>query len=256
MQRSHGGRHGYAVIPARSGSKGVRDKNIRLLAGHPLLAWSVRAAALARCIDRVLVSTDSAEYAELAISYGAEAPFLRPPEISGDMATDLDVMRHLVGWLRQEGRPLPDFLIHLRPTTPLRDPAVIDSAVLRLADDSGATALRSVHEMAETAYKCVERDGDYLTTVFTREPDLEAANGPRQGFPPTYVPNGYVDVLRSELIFARGRLHGDRVLGLVTPPAREVDCQEDFEFLEFEASRRPDAVYVLFGKSDVQLSHQ
>lgn len=245
-----------AVIPARSGSKGVPDKNVRLLGGHPLLAWSIRAALLADSIDRVLVSTDSADYAEIAKSYGAEAPFLRPAELASDTATDLDVMRHLLDWFSEISERTPELLVHLRPTTPLRDPALVDGAIRHLAANPSGTALRSVHEMPETAYKCVECDGNFLTTAFSRQRDLEAANGPRQGYPTTYLPNGYVDVLRSDLISREGRLHGDHVLAFMTPPAAEVDSEEDFNFLAYETSRRPDLIDTLFGSSHVQLPHQ
>lgn len=256
MPTSTEGYHSIAVIPARAGSKGVPDKNIRLLGGHPLLAWSICAALQAEKVDRVMVSTDSADYAEIAKSYGAEVPFLRPAELSSDTATDFHVMRHVLDWLGKSADPVPEFFVHLRPTTPLRLPAMIDGAIQHLATNPNGTALRSVHEMSETAYKCVERDGDYLTTVFSRERDIEAANGPRQGFPATYFPNGYVDVLRSDLIEHEGRLHGDHVLAFVTPPAAEVDSEEDLEFLMYETNRRPDLVQTLFGSSHVKLSHQ
>lgn len=256
MRSSIDAYHSIAVIPARSGSKGVPDKNVRLLGGHPLLAWSIRAALLADQVDRVLVSTDSTDYAEIAKSYGAEVPFLRPVELAGDTASDLDVMRHLLDWFGQAAEPMPELLVHLRPTTPLRDPVMIDGAIRHLAANPNGTALRSVHEMPETAYKCVERDGDFLTTVFSRERDLEAANGPRQGYPATYLPNGYVDVLRTDLIDQEGRMHGDGVLAFVTPPAAEVDSEEDLEFLMYETGRRPDLAHTLFGSANVSLSHQ
>lgn len=256
MRPSTDGCHCIAVIPARSGSKGVPDKNVRRLGGHPLIAWSIRAALLSDRIDRVLVSTDSAAYAEIARSYGAEVPFLRPAELSGDTATDLDVMRHVLTWFAETVEPVPTLLVHLRPTTPLRNPAMIDGAIQHLESNPSGTALRSVHEMSETAYKCVECDGDFLTTVFSRDRDLETANGPRQGYPTTYLPNGYVDVLRTDLIHREGRLHGDHVLAFVTPPAVEVDSEADLNFLTYETGRRPDLVQTLFGTSHVELSHQ
>ncbi len=255
MNSPFAGHQCYAVIPARSGSKGVPDKNIRPLAGHPLLAWSIRAAILSKYIDRVLVSTDSEAYAALARSYGAEAPFLRPAEISGDSATDLDVMQHALDWVKGEGRTVPEFLVHLRPTTPFRTPEIVDLGIKLLLDDHAATALRSVHEMPETAYKSVERNGDYLITAFSRQADMDAANGPRQSYPPTYSPNGYVDVLRTGSVIHNGCLHGDKVYGFVTPSVIEVDCENDFEFLEFEKSRRPEIIDTLFGQADVKLSN-
>ena len=117
-----------ALIPARAGSKGVPNKNIRLLGGHPLLAWSIAACLKSSTIDRVIVSTDSTEYASLAIKLGAEAPFLRPVEISGDRSTDYDFIVHAMDWLAAE-KGAPEYLVHIRPTTPLRDQKMIDDAV-------------------------------------------------------------------------------------------------------------------------------
>ena len=145
-----------AVIPARAGSKGVIGKNIKLLAGHPLLAYSIAVARLARSIDRIIVSTDSEEYASIAREYGAEVPFLRPDDISGDTSTDYDFVRHLLDWMLCNEGSTPKYLVHLRPTTPLREENYIDAAVNLTRRTDSATALRSVHEMSESAYKAFE----------------------------------------------------------------------------------------------------
>lgn len=154
-----------AVIPARAGSKGVIDKNIKLLAGNPLIAYSIAAARSANNIDRIIVSTDSEEYASIAREYGAEIPFLRPDVISGDTSTDYDFIKHVLDWMQDNESLQPDYLVHLRPTTPLRNPAYIEEAVERIRNDEYCTALRSVHEMSETAYKTVEVDRGYLKCI-------------------------------------------------------------------------------------------
>ena len=110
-----------ALVPARAGSKGVPNKNIRSLAGHPLLAYSVRAGVKAGNIDRVIVSTDSAEYADIAKRYGGEAPFLRPAPLAGDRSSDYEFIAHALDWMQQNEKRLPDLIVHLRPTTPLRE---------------------------------------------------------------------------------------------------------------------------------------
>ena len=118
-----------AIIPARSGSKGVPDKNIKLLAAKPLMAYSIMAARLARNIDRVIVSTDSEKYADIAREYGAEVPFLRPNSISTDTSSDYQFIRHALDWLVENEGTQPEYLVHLRPTTPLREVCYIDLAV-------------------------------------------------------------------------------------------------------------------------------
>ena len=235
-----------ALIPARAGSKGVPNKNIRPLNGHPLLAYSVKAGVLTKGIDRTLVSTDSPEYRDICLKYGAEVPFLRPAAISGDKATDLQYVLHTLDWLEREEKRVPDFIVQLRPTTPLRDPALIREALERMTNDPGPTALRSIQEMSETAYKCFEVENGRLKCIGTGSFDVEEANRPRQSFPATYYPNGYVDILRTSFIRQANKLHGDRVAAFVTPRTVEVDTQEDFDDLELETRKNSDKLRMLF----------
>ena len=236
-----------AVIPARSGSKGVVDKNIKLLAGHPLIAYSIAVARLAIGIDRIIVSTDSEVYASIVREYGAEIPFLRPDDISGDTSTDYDFVRHLLDWILCNERNMPKYLVHLRPTTPLREVKYIDSAIERMKESDYATALRSVHEMSESAYKTFEIEGDYLKSIGTGSFDLEASNAPRQKFNKTYQANGYVDVIKTAYVIENNKLHGDHVIAFVTPRVAEVDTVDDFDYLEYLAAKEPAIVNTLFG---------
>ena len=235
-----------ALIGARAGSKGVPKKNIKLLGGHSLLAWSIAASLRSPSIDRVIVSTDSADYAALAVQLGAEAPFLRPAEISGDRSTDFDFIVHALDWLVSEGQE-PDYLVHIRPTTPLRDPVLIDAAVKAFRASTKATALRSVHEMSESAYKTFElAEGGQLKRLGAVNTDLDSANNARQQFPNTYQANGYVDVLSSAFIRESGLMHGDHVMPFITPSVIEVDTLDDFAHLEFQISRMPGVLLKLF----------
>lgn len=236
-----------AVIPARSGSKGVPDKNIRLLAGRPLLAYSIAAARLTRSIDRVLVSTDSKAYALVAKEYGADVPFLRPKEISGDHSTDYDWIRHVLDWMQEIEGSRPKYLVHLRPTTPLREVQYIEGAIKNMRKSDHATALRSVHEMPESSYKSFEVEDGYLRCVGSGTFDIEAVNAPRQKFRKTYHGNGYVDIIRSSYVMERQEIHGDRVLAYVTPSITEVDTEDDFNYLEYQVSNNPLLVQNLFG---------
>lgn len=234
-----------ALIPARAGSKGVPDKNVRPLGGHPLLAWSIAACLASSEIDRTIVSTDSEAYASIAKALDAEVPFLRPAEISGDRATDYEFVLHALDWLAVRGQE-PDFVVHIRPTTPLRDPQLINEAVrtFRVAD---ATALRSVHKMSESAYKTFELVQDrWLKCVGSNSFALDDANNARQFYPPTYQANGYVDVLSTKFIRRSQLLHGDRVMAFITPPVIDVDTEADFEHLEFQLVRNPTIAQRLF----------
>lgn len=232
-----------ALIPARGGSKGVPKKNVRLLGGYPLIAFSVAAARRCHAIDRVIVSTDSSEIAEVAAAWGAEVPFLRPAELALDISPDSEFVLHALDWFRREEGNEPELLVHLRPTTPLRDPALVAEAVHAIVRRPDATSVRSAHELAESPHKVFEiRDG-LFTGLFPDDPRPEYYNLPRQTFPPAYQPNGYVDVLRTSFVRQGRGLHGARMLAFVTPVAVEVDRPEDFEYLEFLIERKGHPLY-------------
>jgi N-acylneuraminate cytidylyltransferase len=235
-----------ALIPARAGSKGVPNKNIRKLGGYPLLAWSIAACLKSKTIERVIVSTDSAEYAELARNLGAEVPFLRPTEISSDSSRDYDFIVHALDWFAINGGE-PEYLVHIRPTTPLRNPQVIDAAVLAFMDANDGTAMRSVHEMSESAYKTFEiAPGGQLKRLGSKDTALDSANNARQQFPATYQANGYVDVVSSAFVRKAGLLHGDHVIPFLTSMVIEVDTEEDFSHLEFQLVQSPEITQKLF----------
>lgn len=227
----------YAMIPARSGSKGVPDKNIRLLAGKPLIAWSIEASLGAKLIDRTIVSTDSEKYAEISRKYGAETPFLRPAALSGDKSTDTECFEHFLTWFQEHEGGVPEYVVHLRPTTPLRESADIDRALEMIQQDPAATALRSAHEMSETAYKCLEIQKGLFKPMGTDSFDMDIANLPRQSFPKTYSANGYVDILKPEFFERTGKFHGNHVIPFITPHVCEVDSIDDFKLLEFQLSK-------------------
>ena len=236
-----------ALIPARAGSKGVVDKNIRRIRNHPLLAYSVKVALIAKNISRVIVSTDSDEYALIAREYGAEVPFKRPADVSGDGSTDYDVIKHFLDWMIEDAQPVPELIVHLRPTTPLRDPRLLNEAIQKIQENQEATALRSVHEMSETAYKCLQVEGDYLACICTKSMELDAANFPRQNFSTTYHPNGYVDILRSSFVLQNPeKIHGNKVVPFETPRVVEIDSADDFDYLDYQISKNQNLCNELF----------
>lgn len=235
-----------ALIPARAGSKGVPNKNVRVLGGHPLLGWSIAACRKTATIDRVIVSTNSSDYAFLAQKLGAEAPFLRPEELSGDYSPDHDFIVHALDWLAAHGEE-PDYIVHIRPTTPIRDPRVIDEAVNTFMGAPHATALRSVHEIAESAYKMFELSpGGWLKRIGSDSTAMDTANNPRQQYPSTYHANGYVDVLSTSFIRKKGLIHGDYVIPFMTPSVIEIDTEDDLAHLEYQLIRSPGVIHKLF----------
>jgi CMP-N,N'-diacetyllegionaminic acid synthase len=222
-----------AIIPARSGSKGVPGKNIAILGGHPLIAFSIVAAKLAG-IKRVLVSTDSEEYARMAKQYGAETPFLRPAEISSDQSTDFEFMRHAMEWVSQHESSAPEYWLHLRPTTPLREPQILKNAFELIQQHPEASSLRSGHEVPESPFKWFLKDEDGFFKGLRDDLNPEKVNLPRQMFPKMYNPNGYVDIVRSSHVLHNTTLHGEKMLVFESPQCEEIDKQEDFEYLEYQ----------------------
>lgn len=228
-----------AIIPARSGSKGIKDKNIMQLGGHPLISWSIIACKKANLIDRIIVSTDSEKYSELCIKYGAEVPFIRPEYISRDNSTDYEFIEHALDWFNQNESE-PKIIIHIRPTTPIRDPVVINEAIINFKNNAKATSLRSVHEMSESAYKTFEfNNKGYLKPILNIEDTIDYSNKPRQLFPKTYQANGYVDVLSVSYIRNKKQIHGDCVIPYVTTFTQEIDTENDMQFLEYQLYKTP-----------------
>lgn len=227
-----------ALIPARAGSKGVPGKNMRVVGGIPLIAWSVAVARQVGAFGRVVVSTDGTEIADAARSFGAEVPFMRPPALAEDRSPDRDYIMHALDFLREEGRE-PSHIAILRPTTPVRAPEVLAAAVGAILAKPAATALRSVHELPEPPQKMMGIEDGWLTGLFPHDPRPEYYNLPRQTFPPAYHPNGYVDIVtRDWLRQSQTGIFGPRVLGFVTEHVIEVDRAGDFDLLEFQVARR------------------
>lgn len=235
----------FAIIPARSGSKGVKDKNIKNLHGHSLLEWSINAAINSELIDRVFVSTDSEEYAKMARNLGAEVPFLRPDNISGDTSSDLDFVLHAINEFKKLNA-YPEYIVHIRPTTPLRDPNLIDEAISLFQNNKEFNSLRSVHLMSESSYKTLEINNGTLTPLSLFNKESMDANAPRQNFPDTYQANGYVDILSTDFIMKNHKMHGKKILPFITKPAYEVDTIEDFDYLEYLAANSQGIIKKLF----------
>lgn len=218
----------YAIVPARSGSQEVKNKNIQTLADHPLMAYSIAAGKLCPDIARVIVSTDSEQYAQIARHYGAEVPFLRPAEISGSNATDLEFMLHAIHWFDEHEDILPEYWVHLRPTSPLRDVKIIEDAIERMRADPTADSLRSAHQTPLCPFKWFWRDEDGYFHALNGI-TLDQANGPRQAFPAMFIADGYVDVLKTRYIAEHKLLHGQRMIAFEVPDSVDIDTAAELK---------------------------
>jgi N-acylneuraminate cytidylyltransferase len=223
-----------AVIPARGGSKSVPRKNLQPLFGKPLIVHSIAQALASRCITRVIVSTDDTEIADVARSYGAEVPFMRPPELAEDGTPDLPVFRHALTWLRDTASYVPVAVVHLRSTYPIRRVATIDAAIDLFLQRSDIDSLRSVAVAHQSPYKMWRIDAEGCLEPVVRLDDGRTGHAmPRQSLPMVYWQNGYVDVARPSVILDRASMGGDRILPFVIDePGIEIDYAEDLREAE------------------------
>ncbi len=202
-----------ALIPARAGSKRVPDKNIRPLAGHPLLAYSIAAARQSGVFSDVIVSTDAARYAAIADHYGAEAPFLRPPEIAGDLSPDIEWVTFTLEQLAAAGRRYDCFSI-LRPTSPFRRPETIRRAWREFLAESGVDSLRAVEKCSQHPAKMWVVRGSRMMPLLPFGP----AQQPWHSSQYPSLPEVYVQNASLEIAWARVALEGRTIAGTVLMP--------------------------------------
>ncbi|MDP9342171.1 MAG: acylneuraminate cytidylyltransferase [Actinomycetota bacterium] len=222
-----------ALVPARGGSKGIPRKNVRTLGGHPLVAYGIAAGLAATRVDRVVVSTDDEEIAQVAKEYGADVPFLRPAELAGDDVPDLPVFQHALRWLEEEDGFRPELVVHLRPTSPLRPAGCVDAAVEALTVAPDADSLRSVAPPDHTPYKMWRLAGDRLEPLLG-DWEQELFNLPRQALPPVWWHTGTIDVARGRTIAELGSMTGRSILAFPVESrfAVDLDTEEQWEAAE------------------------
>ena len=212
-----------ALVPARSQSKGIPDKNIADFCGKPLLAYAIEQARACPLVGRVIVSTDSERYAEIARGFGAEAPFLRPPEISRDESTDLECFQHALGWLERRDGRVPALCVHLRPTHPNRTPEQIARAITLLREHPEWDSVRSVVPAPKSPFKMWFPRPDGTMEPAVKGELKDAHSLPRQTLPTAYLSNGSVDVIRARTILEKGSIAGERVGALVMADQHDID---------------------------------
>jgi CMP-N-acetylneuraminic acid synthetase len=214
-----------AIIPARGGSKGIPKKNIVNIAGKPLIAYSISVASESKYIDKVVVSTDDENIAEIAQNLGVEV-IIRPKELAEDNTPDLPVFQHAVETLIEKEKYKPDIVINLRPTCPLRNIDDIDNAVSKLIETK-CDSVRTVVKVEEHPYWMVKFEKDKLF------PFLENIDKnkfyQRQLLPDLYIFNGGVDVMRSEIILNENSLYGKDIRGSIMPPDRSIDIDNELD---------------------------
>lgn len=220
------------IIPARGGSKAVPKKNIRLLAGKPLIAHTIDAALAVRSnLYRIIVSTDDNETAEIARSYGAEVPFIRPAELAEDTSPTLPVVQHAIAFIEQVDQVRFDWILLLQPTTPFRSSGDIKQA-LRLAQQESCDSIISVRQvLAEHPILMKRIENNRLLPFF-----MEEKEGTRRQdyLPEAYMRNGAIYLVRRDVVLQNDSLWGESICPLIMPDVRSINIDSllDFRFAE------------------------
>ncbi len=230
MNKRSSGPAVLGIVPARGGSQGIRRKNLRLLQGKPLLAYTAEAARRSTRLTRVLLSTEDPEIAEVGKAAGLDVPFLRPAELALDSTAMIGVVLHAIRWAESQGEHY-DAICLLQPTSPLRSAETIDRCIARLWE-SGADCVISVRPVPKEYnphWVYLETAEGLLKPCMGSEP-IPA----RQLLPPAYHPDGGVYAARTRSVLANGSLYGDKTVGVVSPggEACDLDTEEQWEGLE------------------------
>ena len=224
-----------AIIPARSGSKGLPDKNIKLLSGKPLMAYSIEAAISSGAFSRVFVSTDSEKYAKIAIENGADAHFLRSSVNASDHAGSWDVVREVLLRFEEEGEVFDEVML-LQPTSPLRTSEDILSAI-SMMQEKDALVVESLTEMDHSPLWSNTLPDDLSMDHFFNE----YSEMPRQSLPTYYRENGAIYLLKRELLEKEDAdMFKERCYAYIMPRERsiDIDVELDFAFAELILSRK------------------
>jgi N-acylneuraminate cytidylyltransferase len=219
-----------ALIPARSGSKRVADKNIRPLAGQPVIAYTIAAALQSGVFSAVVVSTDSEQYAEIARKYGAEVPFLRPAELAGDLSPDIEWVEHALVELQRMGRAYDCFSI-LRPTSPFRLPGTIRRAWNAFLAEDGVDSLRAVEKCHEHPGKMWVVRGRRMFPLLPFGPvALPWHSTPYQALPEVYVQNASLEIAWTRVVFEGRTIAGEVVMPFFTEGYEGFDVNRPYDW--------------------------
>ncbi|MEX0931912.1 MAG: acylneuraminate cytidylyltransferase family protein [Candidatus Paceibacterota bacterium] len=223
-----------AIIPARGGSKRIPKKNIKPLCGKPLMQYSVEHALGSQYIDRTIVSTDSEEIAELSKTLGAEVPFLRPPEIAGDSSTDFDAFFHALTELKEREGYVPDIIVQLRPTSPMRTVAQVDLSIELLVKHPEADSVRTVTRPEQSPYKMftVNEETGFLEPLIKLGND-EAYNKQELSLPKAYKHVGYIDTIWAKTILEKKVMSGNMVPMMLDEAYSGINQPNDWDLYEY-----------------------
>lgn len=227
-------KNAIALIPARSGSKRLPHKNVRMLQGHPLLAYSIRAAIDSGVFSTVICATDDEKYADVARHYGAEVPFLRSPEISGDKSPDIDWVEWMLKALNGQGRDFDAFSI-LRPTSPFRKVETIQRAWAQFLSAQNIDSLRAVEKCRQHPGKMWIVQKDRMTPLMPLSPPGQPWHSSQYAaLPPVNVQNASLEIAWTRVVFDGRTIAGEVLTPFLTTEEEGLDVNEEFDWWRAE----------------------
>ncbi len=226
-----------ALIPARGGSKGIKNKNILKIKNKPLIYYSINSAKKIKLINEVFVSTDSLNIKKISEKYGAKVPFLRPKKYSGDKATDLQVFVHFYKWYLKNYKKKIDLIIHFRATSPIRRKKKLIEAIKSLIRNPSYSSLRSFSKSNFSPFKTWIKQNTRAKPLLNKKLNgKEMHSIGRQYLPQTYKHVGYIDILNPELTLKKNSMTGKKVYFFEINEKKEkyidLDTKEDLKILK------------------------
>tara|TARA_Y100000389_G_scaffold29518_1_gene25125 strand:+ start:1852 stop:2562 length:711 start_codon:yes stop_codon:yes gene_type:complete len=227
------------IIPARSESKGIPNKNIKIFKGKPLIAWSIEQSKKSKYNMKIIVSTDSLEYAQISKKYGAEVPFIRPKEISQDLSTDYEFINHAIKYLNFNENYKPDLILHLRPTQPCRKVEDINKCLdIFIKNYKNYDSLRTVIEFEKSPFKMysIDTNKDKLVPLFKEIGNIkEPYNECRQYLPKIYLHNGYIDIIKTSIL-KNNTISGNNIYPYIMNKNDTIDIDTIEDWIKAEKS--------------------
>lgn len=217
------------VITARGGSKGIPGKNIKMLGGKPLIAYTVESVKKSNFLSRVIVSTDDEAIARIARDFGGDVPFMRPAELALDDTPHVPVLQHALREAEQGSGTKYDYIVTLQPTSPFRTADDIDRTIAKAVEHEAHSAVSVVEVYENHPVKIKRMDGDHVLPYTLEEPE----GVPRQDLPKAFKRSGAVYVTRRDILES-GRLYGDTVVGHIVPVERSIDIDTPLDWIKAE----------------------
>ena len=224
------------IIGIRSGSIGVKDKNIKNFSGKPLVAWIISTAIKSNYVNRIVVSTDSKKYMKIVNNFGAETPYLRPKALAEYDSPEIDYVKHMLNWLSMKENYIPDYVVRMMATVPFQNANDVDALIdilINNPDADSAVVISEARQHPMKALKIIQKNGTKELVSYFGESSRDVTPIARETYPKAYFRSNVI-ACKASVITAKGSLTGDKVLFHEIPQERalDIDSEADFRMAE------------------------